>query len=112
MDEKLLDEWQTVGPDQTAHFVASHLGLHCLFWPICSSNLVYHKNTKQQHGKMNLSFEHMFPAQTDQMVNMQADRSPHRKHMSAEGLSYHVVRVCGRVGEEGGGGGGGEVDWL
>ena len=25
--------------------------------------------------------------------------------MSAEGLSYHVVRVCGRVGEEGGGGG-------
>ena len=23
--------------------------------------------------------------------------------MSAEGLSYHVVRVCGRVGEDGGG---------
>ena len=31
--------------------------------------------------------------------------------MSAEGLSYHVVRVCGRVGEEGGGGGG-EGDGL
>ena len=35
-------------------------------------------------------------------MNMQADRSPHRKHMSAEGLSYHVVRVW-KSGRGGGG---------
>ena len=36
----LLDEWQTVDPDQMLHSAASDLGLHCLFRPVCPNTFI------------------------------------------------------------------------
>ena len=40
----MLDEWQTVDPDQTPRYAASDLDLHYLPKPLCPNTWVYYGN--------------------------------------------------------------------
>ena len=45
---KLLNEWQTVDPDQMTHFAVSDLSLHCLLRPVCPNTYGYYGNMYRQ----------------------------------------------------------------